>query len=259
MISWGGSPKLSLISLKKGISHVNIKSIFKPVLSLGRAIVRPFGYDIVRQKAMVDFYLHEYDSYEEYRDVQIRHNKRKINNIWADEATLDRVFDLVHNDKKGNAKIKGICHGTRNGFEQNYLNSKGESISVLGTDISDTATDFENTVQWDFHDENNEWAGQFDFVYSNSLDQAWNPRKALTAWFGQLKKDGVLIIEHTEAHGPTGASEMDPFGVRPAAMPYVLTDWFGDQITITHTKAKKGNMDRDAWLFVCKKRVDTVQ
>ena len=70
-----------------------------------------------------------------------------------------------------------------------------------------------------------------------------------------MKSDGVLIIEHTELHGPVGASEMDPFGVRPVAFPYVLADWFGSSINIEFSVDKKSNKDLDSYLFVIRKSV----
>lgn len=155
--------------------------------------------------------------------------------------------------------IKGLCHGTRNGFEQKFLNGLNVGIDALGTDISETALDYENSVQWDFHDVNEDWAGKFDFIYTNSLDQSWQPKEALSVWLGQLNKDGVLVIEHTEAHGPKEASEMDPFGVRPSVVPYILTMWFGSQISIAHSVAPKDNNGFDAWLFVISKNVETVK
>ena len=48
---------------------------------------------------------------------------------------------------------------------------------------------------------------------------------------------------------------MDPFGVRPTVMPYVLSMWFGSQISIEHSVEKKSNMDTDAWIFVIRKNV----
>lgn len=221
-------------------------------------LLKPLGVSLTPLKHTADFYLHEYGSYEEYRDVQVFHNKRKIDAIWADEATLSRVADVVCARNPG-GKIKGLCHGARNGFEQNHLNGLGRDIMALGTDISDTAKDYDNSVQWDFHDVNPEWVGQFDFVYSNSLDQSWKPKHALETWLGQVKRDGVLIIEHTEGHGPKHSSQMDPFGVRPTVMPYVLTMWFGDQISISHSVATKANNAIDAWLFVVSKNVDDVK
>jgi len=230
----------------------------RPLLHLVRRISSSFGYSIVKKELLIDYCLHKYLTYDEYKETQIRHNKRKISRVWADDVTLCRVIDTVLGAYEQCETIEGLCHGTRNGFEQNFLNITCPKINAIGTDISDTATEFDNTVQWDFHDVNPIWVSAFDFVYSNSLDQAWNPPLALSTWLNQLKKGGIVIIEHTESHGPLGASEMDPFGVKPTVLPYVLSEWFGHQISISHTRAKKSNKDIYAWLFVVKKLVDTV-
>lgn len=225
-----------------------------------RQAVAPFGYSVVPCTDLVDMVLHQYSSYEEYRSTQIFHNHRKLEQIWADERTLERVVQIVRSknyDSKG-AMIKGLCHGTRNGFEQSYLNTH-QDLRVIGTDISPTAIQFPNSIQWDFHDEKPDWISHFDFVYSNSLDQSWKPRQALTTWLNQVRKGGLVILEHTETHGPGAAGHMDPFGVRPIAMPYVLTDWFGDQISISHTLGKKANNGLNAWLFICRKLVKNIQ
>lgn len=200
-----------------------------------------------------DFYLHEYESYEQYREVQIFHNKRKINNVWADEKTLDLVAQRVQQEFPGK-RVKALCHGTRNGFEQNYLAEKLDA-DILGTDISDTATNYPRSVQWDFHNENPEWLEQHDFLYTNSLDQSWQPKVACAVWLNQLREGGLLIIEHTINHSPTGSGEMDPFGVKPAYMPYLLAEWFGHQISIEVNKSVKSNNRLDVWLFVVKKSV----
>lgn len=215
-------------------------------------VLERFGYRVVNSKRLVDFYLHKYDSYEQYRDIQIQHNIRKINRVWADEITLGRVREVLREEMGASAQLRGLCHGARNGFEQKFISSLS-GFFAIGTDISPTAKDYENSVQWDFHEVNPDWVGKFDFVYSNSLDQSWNPKVALGVWLNQLRAGGCVVIEHTEAHGPMGASEMDPFGVRPSVMPYVLADWFGFNISLRIVKSKKGNMDRDVWLFFIKK------
>jgi hypothetical protein len=201
--------------------------------------------------------LHEYPSYEAYKKTQIHHNLRKIDQIWADEDTMRLVADIVASHIP-NSVIRGICHGTRNGFEQNYLSEKHDRLDVIGTDISPSAADFKRSVVWDFHDEKIEWVSHFDFVYSNSLDQAWKPKKALTTWLNQIHRGGLVIIEHTELHGPKGAGEMDPFGVRPTVFPYVLSEWFGSQISVSFKKSKKANNELDVWLFVITKNVDQI-
>jgi hypothetical protein len=60
---------------------------------------------------------------------------------------------------------------------------------------------------------------------------------------------------------------MDPFGVKPAYMPYVLAEWFGHRISIEIIKSVKSNMQEvlqsansnmqmEVWLFVVKKLVE---
>ncbi len=213
--------------------------------------------DLLKSKAFVDLYLHEYASYEEYRKVQIYHNYRKLGRVWADTDTLDLLgTSLV--ELYGHGPIKGICHGSRNGFEQNYLNDKFANFEVIGTDISPSARDYPNSVEWDFHDVNPDWQGRFDFVYSNSLDQSWQPRQALEAWLGQLRPGGVVVIEYSEEQSPVAAGQMDPFGVRPQVVPYVLADWFGHRVSLSFRTGFKQNIGRPNWLFFIRKNDDMI-
>ena len=232
-----------------------MKSILKNLI-LG--VLKTFNLTIVKKTSLVDFYLHEYKSYKEYEDIQIFHNKRKIKSVFADKKTLKRVNDILIEEFPNNKKIKGICHGSRNGFEQNLLNSLNNKLDVFGTDISETAENFKNSIQYDFNKNNKSWISNFHFIYSNSLDQSCMPKTALKTWLSQLKPEGILILEHTEDHGPNSAGEMDPFGVRPTVLPYVLTMWFGSQISIEHSVRKKSNADLNAWLFVIRKNVKSV-
>ncbi|MBA3013381.1 MAG: hypothetical protein KKD63_09790 [Proteobacteria bacterium] len=209
-----------------------------------------FGYEMRKKHA--EFYLHEYSSYEEYRYVQEFHNKRKLYDVWADETTLDIVIEKVKNEFPGNKSLFAICHGTRNGFEQNYIADKLE-VEIIGTDISETASQFSRSMQWDFHDSNDKWIDKCNFVYTNSLDQSWKPQVALSTWLDQLQKGGLLFIEHTEAHGPQGAGQMDPFGANPYYLPYLLCDWFKHRIAIEIIKSTKSNNANKVWLFVVKK------
>ena len=236
---------------------VRIQKMFRNILI---NLVKKFGYTISPEKNLADYYLREYSSYEEYKKVQIFHNKRKINKVFADKTTLKRVANIILNEFKDEHHIKGICHGSRNGFEQNFLIDLSEKIECIGTDISETAKNYENSVNWDFHDMNENWTGSQNFIYTNSLDQSWQPKVALQTWLSQLKSNGILIIEHTNSHAPTNASKSDPFGVRPTSMPYVLTMWFGSQISIEHSVKKKDNGRKlDAWLFVVRKNIDKVK
>ena len=216
-----------------------------------RRLARSRGYALVRRGDEELVYLHQYaGGYAEYRETQIATNKRKIGQVWADEATLGAVAaDLRRRHPEG--VRSGICHGARNGFEVAWLR-EALGAEVWGTDISETATAFPHMTVWDFHEENPDWIGRFDFVYSNSLDQALAPDRALRAWAGQLAPGGRIYVEHTTSHGVGGASAKDPFGAHPFVMPYLFLTWgkgayrLEDVIEI----AAKTNKPTRAWIFV---------
>lgn len=216
-------------------------------------LVTPLGLRVVKARDLEMVYQHEYSGgYDQYRDVQVHHNKRKIEQVWADEGTLEAI--ILDLQKRGLTE-NGICHGARNGFEVGFFREQLGS-DVVGTDISETATDFPNMLHWDFHDDNPEWHGKFDFVYTNSLDQALEPAKALNSWVQQLKDNGCIYIEHTLLHGPRGAGEMDPFGAHPLAMPYLFFMWGREDyklVDIIERDAKKNN-DHRVWIFVLAKK-----
>ncbi len=225
--------------------------ISKYLLKFANAPLVPLGHEI--RKITGDLKLVSYASYEEYREIQSRHNKRKLDVVWADEALLNQVATRVRSEFPQPAKNRGICHGTRNGFEQAFL-AKALNCEVIGTEISDTATNYPNTVQWDFHNRNETWLSKFAFVYSNSLDQAWNPKQALSVWVEQLQPGGLLFLEHTRVgHEPDAASKIDPFGVKAEYLPYVLADWLGHNVAIEIMRSTKSNKNIEASVFVIKR------
>lgn len=182
--------------------------------------------------------------YERYRKIQEDGNKRKIGCSWVSEDEVTFLSSYIL--KKVGVPTFGICHGTRRGLEQAWFSKHLNNIEVIGTEISETAKDFPNTVHWDFHEINNEWTNKADFIYSNSFDHSYNPEKALCAWMDSLKKNGVCIIEHSQFHEPDAVSELDPFGATLDIMPYLILKWSkGDFcvreiITSPHKKGEFG-------------------
>ena len=160
--------------------------------------------------------------YESYRSTQIEGNHQKINNVWVIRENIDFLSDYL---KKNLQTISsGICHGTRRGYEQLWFR-ENLGCDVIGTEISDTATQFPYTIQWDFHDIKPEWLEAFDFIYSNSLDHSYKPEICIQNWMRCLKKHGICIIEHTSLHSPEGATKLDPFGATIEYMPYLISQW----------------------------------
>ena len=212
-------------------------------------LFRPFGLAVVTARETEMTYFHHYEGgYEEYKKTQIYFNKKKLNSIWADETTLCAI---VNDLKSSGLGVNGICHGARNGYEVEYFRNHLDS-EVIGTDISDTAKNFPNMVVCDYYDQNPKWVKSFDFVYSNSLDQALYPDKALKTWAHQLNENGRIYIEHTIEHSTRSAGAMDPFGADRMVMPYLFFDW-GKGVYVLEEINKiprKNNYDVNAWVFV---------
>jgi hypothetical protein len=93
-------------------------------------------------------------------------------------------------------------------FQKKYPNAE-----VMGTEISDTAEQFENTVQWDFTHQKEEWVGHWDVVYTNSFDHSMNPEETLGTWRDQLSAEGRLYVDYDFASKHNTSREMDPLEV----------------------------------------------
>lgn len=179
-------------------------------------------------KRKKDYNLYEYKDengdfdYKRYKEIQEEGNKGKIEHVWVLEGNIKCLSQKL---KEYYQSIEfGICHGTRRGLEQQWFR-KYLDCEVIGTEISSTAKEFPNTIQWDFHEINPEWTGKADFVYSNSFDHAYDPQKALDAWMSSLKDNGVCILEHSRGHLPRFSNELDPFGVTLEKLRELIPQW----------------------------------
>ena len=213
-----------------------------------------FGYRISKINNTGELVkIHKYKNYEEYKETQIHYNKLKLDKVWADKDTLKLVSNFLKENIES-SNLRGICHGSRNGFEQKCFQEEIVNSEVIGTDISETAKNFENSFIHDFHEEKKEWLDNFDFVYSNSLDQSYDPKKALNTWLKQIKKDRYIILEHSDQHAVRSSNKMDPFGVEASFFPYLLTEWFGHQLSIKIIKSIKQNKNNASVLFFILKK-----
>jgi hypothetical protein len=162
----------------------------------------------------------QYGSYAEYVAAQTEANKRKIHNVWVRSETIELITQYVISPV---ARI--LCHGTRNGAEQRMFKKHFPRAEVLGTEISETAFQFEFTIQHDFHVPNPTWVGAHNIVYSNSLDHAYAPRTALETWREQLHPlGGRLFIEHSFHESNNVSTASDPLEIDMTE----LLDLFGE-------------------------------
>lgn len=200
-----------------------------------------------------DFVLHQYPDSETYREVQIAGNKAKLRMQFVKESHI-RILSEYISEQMGQTTF-GICHGTRRGAEQvwfqHYLLG---NPNIIGTEISDTADQFPNTLQRDFHEVYPIWAESADFVYSNSWDHAYKPEKAFSAWFGSLRPGGRLLLDYTKGHSREAANALDPFGIDYDALIFLLGKLFGNKATLLNSiDTRRTNKDYRARVIVVEK------
>tara|TARA_B110000495_G_C23028561_1_gene611802 strand:+ start:1846 stop:2436 length:591 start_codon:yes stop_codon:yes gene_type:complete len=146
--------------------------------------------------------IYEYKNYEEYVKIQTETNKEKLNwsyfnNPGPRKAVITKMATKYFGETTVDKDV--ICHGTRRGHEQQFFKSLYPNGHTIGTEISDTATKFPMTVEWDFTKQNSEWVNRFDIVYSNSFDHTIDPQETLRVWYEQLKESGFMFIEWSQS------------------------------------------------------------
>ena len=162
--------------------------------------------------------IYQYTNYQEYEKIQTEANIRKIDNIWIDKDTVQKI----HSFKTDASNI--LCHGVRNAKELIYFNEFYPNSNIIGTEISITANNFPNVVKWDFHDAKKEWKGLFDIVYSNSWDHSFDPVKSLQTWKDQLTKNGCICIEHGTDKDVNVSKASDPLQIFDAEILNMISD-----------------------------------
>ena len=147
---------------------------------------------------------YQYKNYNEYVEKQTFYNKQKLHWNFLDSSSINFIVS------KNMFASYVICHGTRSGKEQQYFKEfLGPTSYVIGTEISETATQFPMTVQHDFAIPKSEWINKFDILYSNSFDHSYDPNKTMDTWLDQINDNGKIYIEWSETENDDN-SEMDP-------------------------------------------------
>lgn len=178
---------------------------------------------------------HEYASYADYLRSQREANRRKADKSWVREANVKRICEWL----MPYAPRTGICHGTRQGWEQHLFMRHLRDCVVVGTELGEATA--ANTIQHDFNLVLPEWDAAADFLYSNSWDHAYDPPLTFCVWAGQLKPGGHMILETSEQHEHAGrmskrVNKTDPFGATPQELRRVIPKWtplrFVEQLTM---------------------------
>jgi len=167
--------------------------------------------------------LYQHPSYTDYVAAQTRENIRKLNKIWVSDENVTVLSDYLV--RKIPVPKTGLCHGTRRGVEQELFMRHLPGCLVIGTEISTTALNFPNTIKWDFHNVRPEWLRATDFIYSNALDHAYDPKKCLAAWTSCLTLQGCCFVEYSSHHGDGQPDRYDSFRAPIGDMVTFLRQW----------------------------------
>ncbi len=190
-----------------------------------------------------------YPDYKAYVAAQVEANKRKLSNVWVRPETVAQVV------RNAPVKVDAVmCHGTRNGAEQRLFAEHYPGAFVIGTEISDTATQFPNTVQHDFHEPKEEWIKRFDIVYSNSFDHAFDPLRALLAWRGQLAPGGRLFLEHGISEVVNCSTASDPLELDAEDILRLLDEAGFDLVRTFCANGIKGGEEHASIVYVAEAR-----
>ncbi|WP_291209036.1 class I SAM-dependent methyltransferase [Hyphomonas sp.] len=155
--------------------------------------------------------------YEAYRRVQSEGNRLKLQHVFTNGRMIRQIARHARRRVSGGVHSV-LCHGSRNGAELRWFAEQFPNAEVLGTDIAETASQFPNTIQWDFHDIRDDWRGKWNVVYTNSWDHAMEPERAFRAWAESLAPGGILYLEHGSGHDVDGTNALDLFGASRAKL-----------------------------------------
>mmetsp|Transcript_82055 Transcript_82055/g.265937 ORF Transcript_82055/g.265937 Transcript_82055/m.265937 type:complete len:357 (-) Transcript_82055:186-1256(-) len=169
-----------------------------------------------------------HDEYEAYAKAQREKTNRELHVRFATERVLESVsMYLKRHFSTSNGMRKclwGLCHGAKTGEEVRVLRQKlqegrgpscNENDAVLGTDISLEAAkaSMGDVIQFDFHLVNMDWKGVWDFIYTNTLDHAYDPPRALVGWRWSLRNsNSVLVIHRSTFHNTMHIDGSDVYG-----------------------------------------------
>lgn len=162
--------------------------------------------------------LYKYKDYDDYVAAQTHANVKKIDLVWVRKQTVETICSYMPDAKMV------LCHGTRNGREQQYFKTFLPKAEVIGTEISHTAKQFSMTVQHDFQNPKEEWINKCDIVYSNSFDHASEPTNCLNTWKNQISDNGRLYIEFAFASGHNNSRRSDPLQISENELIELCTD-----------------------------------
>lgn len=183
------------------------------------------------------------EDYKKYLNLQIG----RAENKWARKPSHDAQFrSKLLSDWNEIKDIVGkveniICMGCRDGTELFEFRDFCRGAKILGIDITENISSIRVSkvhgvsvrVQ-DFSDLPEAWSNNFDLVYSNSLDHAYNPIATLREWHRVCK--GYLFLQLATNNKPNMIEHCFEESDIPKLFPQGLFDvkkvWVSDTLNV---------------------------
>lgn len=137
--------------------------------------------------------------YDNYKEIQIHRSGKK----WGSKTFWDNIMyfkdTVAEAVRLSNFPESVCCMGIRNGNE--YMGFKQQigfqKCAVFGVDIHpDVEKVGPNCYAYDFAKLPQDWEKKFDWVYSNSIDHAYNFEETLKEWHRVAKKYILLTMSN---------------------------------------------------------------
>lgn len=138
-------------------------------------------------------YKRKYNNYQQYLDHQREKLSKKL--AYFQETSEKRLEGFIKRLRDISPKIPGnkvLCLAARLGEEVKAFRELGHS-DAIGIDLN-PGPDNEYVIEGDFHDIPFGNA-EFNGVYCNCLDHAWDLRKISIEAARVLKPDGILVLD----------------------------------------------------------------
>jgi hypothetical protein len=173
----------------------------------------------------------KYKSYKDYLAWQKWGNSKKENSVWVDERNIKKIIKFLN--LKRNNKYSVCCMGSRNGSEMKFFKKHlSKKSSILGFEVSETGSKYQNTVVQDFNILNKRYINKFDIIYSNSHDHMFDEKKTLKIWSQYLKKNGILVLDQRPSHGALYNDHMDPSAFESEVLPFEILINFQNKMSV---------------------------
>lgn len=176
-------------------SEYHLNSV--PLIShMGRSILRPFGqheFAIAWEQRCRDWI------YKQYEQIQVKRSNVKLN-VHRGNEHWTSIFDAVIRPHVDINNIhNAVCMGVRNSDEVDAFARQLRNATCIGIELNPAAAS-RNVLTHDFAKLPVDMQGQFDLIFSNSIDHSFDIAVTLREWRRAASDNCRLVVQFSTDH-----------------------------------------------------------